>query len=230
VVAAPACGYLQFVAYDTLVGIAAEADAVVRLLYQPGHFVVQGLPLANVWPPDAAGPITRRLEQAHFTGPHRTLAQDLAFAIHQLVEIAIRALSPAVNDTFTALTCIDWLTDGLCKISAAWDPRIVQRDTRRQCACHRGRSTLRTVGRASFRQDSTELEALSAVVIRQLEALARIMAQTSSEAQRLALASQANMILRSSEDSVPEESDRASVRRHHDAVVSVRATRSAIVP
>ena len=51
------------------------------------------------------------------TGPHRTLAQDLAFAIDQLVEIAIRALSPAVNDTFTALTCIDWLGDGLCKIT-----------------------------------------------------------------------------------------------------------------
>ena len=51
------------------------------------------------------------LRQAHVTGPNRTLAQDLAFAIDQLVEIAIRALSPAVNDTFTALTCIDWLGD-----------------------------------------------------------------------------------------------------------------------
>jgi uncharacterized membrane protein len=50
--------------------------------------------------------------------PHRTLTQDSVFPIDQLVEIAIRALSPAVNDTFTALTCIDWLSDGLCKVTA----------------------------------------------------------------------------------------------------------------
>ncbi len=50
------------------------------------------------------------------------------FAIDQLVEIAIRALSPAVNDTFTALTCIDWLGDGLCKLSAARQWIRVQRD------------------------------------------------------------------------------------------------------
>ena len=46
-------------------------------------------------------------------GTHRTLAQDLEFGIAQLVEIALRALSPAINDTFTGLTCVDWLGDGL---------------------------------------------------------------------------------------------------------------------
>ena len=100
---ASSSGYLQFIAYDTLVGMAAEGGAVIRLLHRPGHFVVEGLPLATVWPPDAARPIAKRLERAHVTGPHRTLAQDLPFAMDQLVEIAIRALSPAVNDTFTAL-------------------------------------------------------------------------------------------------------------------------------
>ena len=72
--------------------------------------------------------MTRGLERAHATGAHRTLAQDLAFAIDQLVEFAIRALSPAVNDTFTALTCIDWLGDGLSKISLRWSPQRIHRD------------------------------------------------------------------------------------------------------
>jgi uncharacterized membrane protein len=45
------------------------------------------------------------------------VTHDVAFGVDQLVEIAIRALSPAVNDTFTALTCIDWLSDCLCKIA-----------------------------------------------------------------------------------------------------------------
>ena len=127
-VAATTSGYLQFVRYSTLVDIAIDADAVVQLLYRPGHFVVSGLPLARVWPPQAAPDVARGLERAHVTGAHRTLRQDLAFAIDQLVEIAIRALSPAVNDTFTALTCIDWLSDGLCQLTAGWHSRRVHFD------------------------------------------------------------------------------------------------------
>ena len=107
-------GYLQFVRYKTIVDIASDTDAVIELLYRPGHFVVRGLPLARVWPPAASPDVLRGLDRAHVTGAHRTLRQDPTFAIDQLVEIAIRALSPAVNDTFTALTCIDWLSEGLC--------------------------------------------------------------------------------------------------------------------
>jgi uncharacterized membrane protein len=55
--------------------------------------------VATVWPPEAATAIGRRLEAVCLTGPLRTLSQDIAFGIDQLVEIAIRALSPAVNDT-----------------------------------------------------------------------------------------------------------------------------------
>ena len=65
---------------------------------------------------------------AHVTGPYRTLAQDVSFGVDQLVEIAIRALSPAVNDTFTALTCIDWIGDSLCKVTGRWLPIRFYRD------------------------------------------------------------------------------------------------------
>ena len=71
----------------------------------------------QVWPRTAAPQVAAALDRAHALGPHRTLLQDPVFAIDQLVEIAIRALSPAVNDTFTALTCIDWLSAGLSELS-----------------------------------------------------------------------------------------------------------------
>ena len=135
-------GYLQFVRYSTLVDIAVEADAVIELLFRPGHFVVEGLPLARVWPASAQADIARRLEKTHVTGAHRTLRQDLAFAIDQMVEIAIRALSPAVNDTFTALTCIDWLSDGLCKITAGWHSRRVHFDEQGKVRLDRDRAEL----------------------------------------------------------------------------------------
>ena len=58
------------------------------------------------------------------TGPYRALAQDVSFGLDQLVEIALRALSPAVNDTFTGMTCIDWIADSLWKVTGNWQPRM----------------------------------------------------------------------------------------------------------
>jgi uncharacterized membrane protein len=221
VVPAPRSGYLQFVAYDTLVAIASDANAVIRLLYRPGHFVVEGLPLATVWPPEAAVGVARRLERAHVTGPHRTLTQDLAFAIDQLVEIAIRALSSAVNDTFTALTCIDWLGDGLCKLTARWNPSTVHRDHRAQVRVIAAEVRYERYVERAFDKIRQAGRGMPAVLIRQLDALARVMQYTNTDQQRAALLEQADMIQRSSEESVPAEPDRDDVRRRYDVVASM---------
>jgi uncharacterized membrane protein len=223
VVRAPGSGYLQYVSMSTLIDISSRGHAVIRLLHRPGHFVVEGEPLANVWPAAATPGVARALGGAHATGPHRTLTQDLSFAVDQLVEIAIRALSAAVNDTFTALACIDWLGDGLGKIAGRWRPVMVHRDA----AGHVRVITVpvsfrRLVERAhdKIRQAS---RGMPAVMIRQLEAIAKVMAYTTSPEQREVLLEQAEMILRASEESVPEAADRADVRRRYDAVRSANS-------
>ena len=122
-VPAPTSGYLQFIRHDSLTALAAEKGAVIRLHQRPGQFVVRDYPMATVWPAGAATAVRTALRRAHVCGPTRTLAQDLSFAVDQLVEIALRALSPAVNDTFTALTCVDWLGESLTNITMNWQPR-----------------------------------------------------------------------------------------------------------
>jgi len=94
-VAAPRSGYLQYIQHRLLVRLAAELGVVIHLRYRPGHFLVQGHPYATVWPAHTASRVARELSRAHVTGPYRTLAQDVSFGVDQLVEIAIRALSPA---------------------------------------------------------------------------------------------------------------------------------------
>jgi uncharacterized membrane protein len=218
VVRAPRSGYLQFVRIERLLGVAAGSGAVIRLLHRPGHFVVEGEPLADVWPGAAAGEVARSLGGAHATGPHRTLTQDLSFAVDQLVEIAIRALSPAVNDPFTAIACIDWLGDAMCKIAERWSPRVVYRDgTGRVRVIARPISFERLIARAheKIRQAS---RGMPAVMIRQLDALTKVMSHTISAEQRAVLLAQGEMILRSAEESVPEPSDREDVRRRHAAL------------
>jgi uncharacterized membrane protein len=219
-VAATTSGYLQFVGYGTLVEIASRADAVIELMHRPGHFVVEGLPLARVWPADAAPKVARGLERAHVTGAHRTLTQDLAFAIDQLVEIAIRAISPAINDPFTALTCIDWLGDALCKVTAKWNPRQVQRDRNGNLRVIAALPSYRRLVDRAFDKIRQASRGMPAVMIRQLDSLAKIVAYTTSNEQRDALVNQAAMIMRACNESVPEAGDRADVRRSYDAVVA----------
>ena len=171
-----------------------------------------------MWPASAADAITRDLERAHFTGPHRTLAQDLAFAIDQLVEIAIRALSPAVNDTFSALTCIDWLSDGLCKISSQWNPTLVHRDRQGNVRVIAADVRYDRFVERSFDKIRQSSRGMPAVMIRQLDALGKVMSYTTTDDQRACLLAQADMILRASEESVPEENDRVDVSRAYERV------------
>jgi uncharacterized membrane protein len=229
-VPAPRTGYLQFVAYDALADIATQADGVIYMLYRPGHFIVEGFTLATVWPASAAADVTRAMARAHVTGPNRTLTQDLTFAIDQLVEIAIRALSPAVNDTFTALTCIDWLSDGLCKLTARWKPRRVHRDREANVRVIAADAPYSRFVERAFDKIRQAGKAMPAVMIRQLDALAKVMEFATTTEQRAALLEQADMIWRLCEDSVSEPNDREDVRRRYDLVRSVRGSNRYPIP
>jgi uncharacterized membrane protein len=212
VVLASVSGYLQFVGYAQLVDIAARTDAVIRLDHRPGHFLVEGRPIATVWPRGAAQQVALALSKAHVTGPHRTLMQDPVFAIDQLVEIAIRALSPAVNDTFTALTCIDWLSAGLSRVTRRTLDEGIYRDRfGRVRLIESDPSYARMVNRA-FDKVRQAARGMPAVIIRMIDALASIMEATTSAYQQHILVHQAEMILKSAEESVPDQNDLEDIR------------------
>jgi uncharacterized membrane protein len=218
-VTADTSGYLQFVGYAQLVAIASRTDAVIRLNHRPGHFVVAGLPLATVWPRGAAEQVRLALAKAHVTGPHRTLMQDPVFAIDQLVEIAIRALSPAVNDTFTALTCIDWLAAGLSRLSGRTLEEASYRDGfGRVRLIERDPSYGRMVNRA-FDKVRQAARGMPAVIIRLLDALAVVMEQTTTAEQQRILLRQAEMVLRSAEETVPDANDLDDIRARYRRVL-----------
>lgn len=115
-------GYVQSVDGEELIAIATRHKMVFRLETRPGDFVSLGDSLVRIWP---AGELEKDLEErirACFAlGAKRTALQDLRFPADELVEIAVRALSPGVNDPFTAIACIDWLSNAL--------KSFVERDT-----------------------------------------------------------------------------------------------------
>jgi uncharacterized membrane protein len=223
VVASPAGGYLRFVRHATLVRIAAAHDAVIRLHYRPGHFLTHGHPMATVWPPEAAKTIAHQLERVHITGPLRTLSQDIAFGIDQLVEIGIRALSPAVNDTFTALTCVDWIGDSLCKIAVEWHPSNCYRDGHGEIRLITAPVSYERLVQRSFEKIRQAASGMPAVLIRQLDALYKIMAVAPPDRSQVLL-DQAAMIQRLNLRTIAEETDQADVTVRYEALLALHAS------
>jgi uncharacterized membrane protein len=236
VVSSQVSGYIQYVGYSQLISIATRTDSFIRLEHRPGHYLATGRPLAMVWPKRAAPEVALALRKAHVTGPHRTLVQDPVFAIDQLVEIAIRALSAAVNDTFTALTCIDWLSAGLGRVSGRVLDEGVYRDSSgRVRLIEFDPSYARMVNRA-FDKIRQAAHGMPAALIRLIDSLGSIMLDTTSPEQRVVLRRQADMVLRVAEESVSEPNDLEEIRFRYrripgeDAFTDRPQTRSQMDP
>jgi uncharacterized membrane protein len=217
-------GYLQYVRHSTLVRIATSTNSVIHLLQRPGHFLVNGRTMAVVWPAEAAPSVARALQRAHLSGPYRSLSQDISFGIDQLVEIAIRALSPAVNDTFTALTCIDWIGDSLRQIALGWHPEQIHRDAQGYVRVITTQTSFDRLVQRAFEKVRQAAAGMPAVMIRQLDALTEILEQAPLPEQRKVLLEQAEMIRTLCLETVPEKADREDVLRRYDTLVRLAGT------
>ncbi len=104
-------GYLQNLDINGLVRFAVERSTIVRLDRSVGDFVIQGAPLLSVHGLSVIDePMKVRLAACHTIGRQRTIEQDTAFGIRQIVDVALKALSPGINDSTTAVMCVDYLT------------------------------------------------------------------------------------------------------------------------
>ena len=117
-VMAAADGYIERIDFDRLQELAELHRTTVRIERAMGEFVIEGAPLVSVV--EGATEWVKLEEAVSGTieiGRHRTVEQDVGFGIRQLVDIALRALSPGINDTTTAIMCIDYLTAILTRLS-----------------------------------------------------------------------------------------------------------------
>jgi uncharacterized membrane protein len=217
---AHASGFIQSVGHRHLMSIAVSSDSVIRLVRRPGHFVLEGQPVAFVVPIHAAGDVSEALHRAHIVGPNRTLTQDIGFAADQLVEVAIRALSPAVNDTFTALNCIDWLGDCLCHAAVARLPDGIHRDASGHIRIIEPVMTMDRLVKGATDKIRQAGSGMPAILIRQLENLGKLMRVMPSPELRAVVETHARSILRAGDATVRDEADRADIEVAFDRTMS----------
>jgi uncharacterized membrane protein len=107
-------GYIHYIDPDFILTLAREKDLVIHLLHKPGSFVWENAAVALVWPTNRVDDsLAEQIRNAFQIGNQRTPTQDIVYAVNQLVEMAVRAMSPAINDPFTAITCLDYIGNGL---------------------------------------------------------------------------------------------------------------------
>lgn len=111
-------GYIQHVDGEAVLALARERKAVIRMEHAIGDFVIEGMPIASVFAaatPDAE--VIDSLKSTYAINQQRTTDQDAAYGIRQIVDVALKALSPGVNDTTTAVMSLDYLTAILVRLS-----------------------------------------------------------------------------------------------------------------
>lgn len=230
-VAASRGGYLQAVDREGLLALAGEKDILISVPHRPGEYIVSGGTLVEVLGtvrPDES--LAERIADHLIVGPQRTPEQDAEFAIHQLVEVAVRSLSPGINDPFTAISCIDRLGSALCYLAGRAFPSPYLLDGGGTPRVIVKPATYAGVLNAAFDQIRQHGRSSAAVTIRLLETLTVVAGHARDPEQRQAVLRQAAMVERAGRESLPEENDRQDVHERYRVLLEAVERRGNPVP
>jgi uncharacterized membrane protein len=199
--------------------IACEQHVLLRLHVRPGAFVRDGGVLMTVsavsFNDDWTDASFRRVA---ILGTERTGTQDIEFFFNQLVELAVRALSPGINDPATARSCIDWLEQALCDLASRRFPPAARYDaahTLRVVTCP---VTFAGVVESAFAEIGRYGASSVSVTCRLLEAVRNVAACSRRHRDRSALAEQAMAIADGSRRTDMSQYDRRCIEDRYDAV------------
>ncbi len=211
-------GYVQAINYEELMELAEARDVVIQVLLRAGDFVHAGTALVRIEPEG-------RLEEgnadkicrAFLVGGQPTEEQDLEYSVRRLVEVALRALSPGINDPFTAMTCIDWLGAALARLAECGMPASERRDDNGRLRLLLDPLTFEGVADAALKQIRQAGVGHVAVTIRLLDTLAAIAPRARTRSHAETLRAHADEVLAGALEAAAIDSDRVALTARHVA-------------
>ncbi|MBZ9626870.1 DUF2254 domain-containing protein [Psychroflexus sp. CAK57W] len=205
-------GYLQYLHNISLFEAAKANEYLIVSHYRVGGYIVKGEPIISVHSKtEFTEDSSIDFESNYVLGSSRTTQQDAEHSIHQMVEIACRALSPGINDPFTAISCIDNLTSTLCYLTRVKFPSKYKFDDDKLRYAFKP-LTFQGMLDAAFLQIRQFSKGSPAVVIRLMEAMIKIHDYTSHKIHKKAVKEHAEMVLKVAEDSFEESHDLEDMR------------------
>jgi uncharacterized membrane protein len=213
-------GYLQYIDSETLMEIVTRNNALLELHFRPGGFLVEGLEIGLLHSNEnIENEEVEKILQQLVIGPTKTAQQDLEFSIHQMVEIAARALSPGVNDPYTAVACIDNLTATMCYLATLKFPSEYRFDDENNLRVIANTLDFEGILDAAFNQIRQFSAGSAAVIIRLMEALITIHKFAKNESYRLTVVKHANMVLRIGRESIQEKNDISDLEERSEKIL-----------
>ncbi len=218
-IAARESGYIQGIDEDEMLAFAHDTNAVVRMEYAIGSYVTKGSVLVSVAEYSASQqPIDKReasrLHQCYSIGNQRLIDQDAGFGLRQLVDIAVKALSAGINDTSTAIMCIDRL-GSLLALLAGRDLGSPVRAEDGQVRVIARRPDFASYLATAFDQVRTNAAEDEAIYLRLLVALHTVAQRTRRPDYHRVIGQQAELALAAAEKNITVEYELAQVRQRH---------------
>jgi len=204
-------GYIQNVDNDGLLRLAQDRKTIVRMECGIGEFVVKNTALASLAlkdPPDQE--TIAALNSSYSISSYRTVDQDPAFGVRQIVDMALKALSPGVNDTSTAIICVDYLTAILARLALRKFPAL-RRYEESELRVIAISPTFEKLLAEAFDQICRNAEGNVSVMSRMLGALDAIASLTDSPRRRRALREQVQRIAELADRTIDSAHDRAQI-------------------
>ena len=224
-IVAKASDYLQAIDDNRLLEVATEHDLIISVVNRPGKFLFEGSDISRIWPKDrATDDVIKQVHKAFFIGRRRTLRQDVEFAIDQIVEVAVRALSPGINDPFTAINCIDRLGAALCVLVSKEIPSPLRYDENHHLRVMTDTSTAAGIIDAAFNMIRQAARKDEAVTLRLFESIIAISRCTRNPDFLEALQRHADLIHRGSQEGLEDQADREDADdRHEQALQAINS-------
>lgn len=219
-VRATTTGYVQTIDDEGLMQLAREQEAVVRVHARPGTFVRKGSGLLSVdSTPPQADDDDQAFQNVFIIGMDRSGAQDVTFFIDQLVALAVRALSPSINDPGTARLCIDRLEQALCQLGGRQFPSAERRDEDGRVRVFACPFTFAQIVESAFDEIARYGRSSVSVTCRLLDAVCSIGSCVQRDADRQALVRQAAAIAGEVREAQFSVSDRELIARSYRATL-----------
>ena len=209
-------GYLQAVDYSRLTELADNKDFLLVLHHRAGDFLSAGHTLATVdYHQGYDDKVGKEIVGCFITGTSRTPEQDVEFMFNQLVEIAVRALSPGINDPFTASTCIDWTGAALTELIGKKFPSPYHFDQKGKLRIIAQTLEFARIIDISFNQIRSYGRKSPLVMFQLLHTIQRLTIHSRTENQRQTLLKHAELIAETGREYLPHEDERKNIQERY---------------
>jgi uncharacterized membrane protein len=213
-------GYVQTLDYQGMVEVAKQVDGTVELAITIGQHVIAGSTFAFAIPGQTASEDTREeLENCLTLGGQRASIQDIGTSIRQLVEVALRALSPSVSDPFSAMAAIDRLTQSFALIMQRGAPQHVWNDNKGIVRLVTPRLTFSDLVEVAFRQIRQASKDQLAVLICLVENFGQLLNQADGH-QSEVIQDQIHLVVAAGRQTIKEPVDLDDLERAAERVLA----------